>query len=343
MRVVLILNPTSGSSSMATNQHGTEDNETAIKEALAAQGIEPEVYYTTPADAGEVLAREAAARGAEIVIAAGGDGTLHAVASGLVNTMSTLAIVPIGTMNNIARSLEIPESIAEACALITKGATRRIDVGTINNHIFLEVAGIGLEATLFPAAEEIKSYGILSTINGIFKGLDKLFAFQPTRYLISFDEHRSRLYYAIQISVCNTPYYGARLRFAPRAVIDDGLLDVLIYKNFSKFEFILHGIAISQGRRPLEPKLVQRKAKSIRIKSEQPVEIHVDGVPLGYTPATIAVMPGVLRVRVPQHIAHGPYMMNKRVKETRIHRRARKNETKGITKLLEEEGPLYVK
>ena len=332
MRVVLILNPTSGSSSMAANQSGVEENEAAIKEALGAQGIEPEMYYTTPEDAGEGLARDAAARGAEIVIAAGGDGTLHAVASGLVNTGSTLAIVPMGTMNNVARSLEIPESIAEACELITKGATRRIDVGKINEHIFLEVAGIGLEATLFPAAEEIKSYGVLSTINGIFRGLDKLFAFQPTRYLISFDERRSRPYYAIQISVCNTPYYGARLQFAPRAVIDDGLLDVLVYKNFSKLEYILHGIAISQGRRPLEPKLVQRKAKSLRIKSEQPVKIHVDGVELGYTPATITVMPGMLRVRVPQHVAHGPHMMNERAKETRIHRRARRNETSGIRK-----------
>src|SRR6266700_1775294 len=343
MRVVLILNPTSGSSSIATNQNGAEDNETTIREALATQGIEPEVYYTTPEDAGEGLAREAAGRGAEIVIAAGGDGTLHAVAGGLVNTMSTLAIIPMGTMNNVARSLEIPDSIAGACELITKGATRRIDIGTVNKHIFLEVAGIGLEATLFPAAEEIKSYGILSTISGVFKGLDKLFAFQPTRYLISFDEHRSRLYYAIQISVCNTPYYGARLRFAPRAVIDDGLLDILVYKNFSILEYILHGIAISQGRRPLEPKLVQRKAKSLRIKSEQPVEIHVDGVYLGHTPATIAVMPGVLRVRVPQHVAHGPHMMNERVKETRIHRRARKNEASGITQILEEEGSRYVK
>jgi diacylglycerol kinase (ATP) len=343
MRVVLILNPTSGSSSMATNQNGAEDNETAIKEALAAQGVEPEIYYTTPEDAGEGLAREAATRGAEIVIAAGGDGTLHAVASGLISTAATLAIIPMGTMNNVARSLEIPASIADACALITNGVTRRIDVGTINDHIFLEVAGIGLEATLFPAAEEIKSYGMLSTINGIFKGLDKLFAFQPTRYLISFDERRSRLYYAMQISVCNTPYYGAKLRFAPRAVIDDGLLDVLVYKNFSKLEYILHGIAISQGRRPLEPKLVQRKAKSLRIKSEQPAEVHADGVPLGHTPVTVTVKPGVLRVRVPQHVAHGPHMMNERVKETHIHRRARKNETGGITKLLEEEGPQYVK
>jgi diacylglycerol kinase (ATP) len=329
---------------MATKENGTvEDNETTIKEALAAQGIEPEVYYTTKEDAGDGLAREAAATGAEIVIAAGGDGTLHAVATGLVNTTSTLAIIPMGTMNNVARSLEIPDSIAEACALITRGATRHIDVGTINGHIFLEVAGIGLEATLFPAAEEIKNYGIRSTISGIFKGLDKLFAFQPTKYLISFDECRSRRYYAIQISVCNTPYYGAKLRFAPRAVIDDGLLDILVYKNFSKLDYILHGIAISQGRRPLEPKLVQRKAKSVRIKSEQPVEIHVDGVPLDYTPATIAVMPGALRVRVPQHIARGPHTMNKEVKETGIHKRARKNEKKGITKLLEEEGPLYVK
>jgi diacylglycerol kinase family enzyme len=101
------------------------------------------------------MAQQAVLAGAELVIAAGGDGTLHAVASGVINTNSALGILPMGTMNNIARSLKIPEDIEQACEIIATGETSRIDVGKNNDSIFLEVAGAGLEAALFPAAEEL--------------------------------------------------------------------------------------------------------------------------------------------------------------------------------------------
>jgi len=326
MHVVLILNPTSGSSMMATNQnHHGEETEAAILAALRAQGVEPEVWYTTKLESGQELAQQAAERGAGIVIAAGGDGTLHAVASGLISTKSALGIIPLGTMNNIARSLEIPEDIEEACKIIAAGATSQIDVGKINEHIFLEVAGIGLEAALFPAAEEIKSSGWLSTVHGVIAGLRTLFSFQPTRFYLTFDERRTQRYQAIQISICNSPYYGARLQFAPHAVMNDGLLDVLIYKNFSKLAYLRHAVSISQGRRALEPRVMRRKIKKLSIDAASPVEIHGDGVPIGKTPATITIVPGVLRVRVPQKTASSPNIANRERQLTAHYQRAKSN------------------
>lgn len=307
MRAVLILNPTSGASLLATHDGGPGEQEITIVAELQKCGIVPEVWYTTPDDAGSGLAQRAVAENVDVVVAAGGDGTLHAVASGLSGTACTLAIIPLGTMNNVARSLEIPERIEEACKIIAHGETRLIDVGKINGQTFLEVAGVGLEAALFPAAEEIKSYGLLSTLHGVVDGLNTLLAFQPPRFRMVFDGRRTRLYRAIQISVCNTPYYGARLRFAPRAVMDDGLLDALIYTNFSKLEYIRHAISISQGRRPLEPKVVRRKIHSIYIdvvsRDGEPVVLHADGEVIGHTPANIVVIPGALRVRVPTKVA----------------------------------------
>ncbi|HLZ57639.1 MAG TPA: diacylglycerol kinase family protein [Ktedonosporobacter sp.] len=338
MRAVLILNPTSGSSMMATNQnHPAEEIEATILASLRAQGVEPEVWYTTEEDPGHDMAERAAQEGAEMVIAAGGDGTLHAVASGLIGTQSALGIIPRGTMNNIACSLEIPEDIEEACKIIAEGATCQIDIGKINGHIFLEVAGVGLEAALFPAAEEIKSSHWLSTIHGVIEGLRTLFAFQPTRFTISFDGRRTRHYHAIQISVCNTPYYGARFQFAPRAVMNDGLLDVLIYKNFSKIAYLRHAISISEGRRALEPRVMRRKIKTLRISTTTPIEIHADGVPIGQTPATITIVPAVLQVRVPQKIATGPNIANRERQRTEHYQRAKSSEP------LHEKGPLYVK
>lgn len=349
MHAVLILNPVSGASMLASNEGEGEQYETRIVTALRKQGIEAEVRYTTPEDLGCGLAQEAAEEGVEIIIAAGGDGTIHAVAAGLIGTKGTLGIIPVGTMNNIARSLAIPEDIDEACKIIAGRKTRPIDVGKINDQVFLEVAGVGLEAALFPAAEEIKSKGWSSTLHGIFAGLSKLFAFQSTRFRIVFDERRSRSYNAIQVSICNTPYYGAHFSFAPGAIMDDGLLDVLIYKNFSKIEYLRHAFSISQGRRAFVPKITRRKAKSLRIYAETPVEMHADGVSQGVTPATITVVPGALNAFVSEKVAAGRNFSSGKRKRTLHYTRSQSHELfkdGELTKKeehVEEKGPLYAK
>jgi diacylglycerol kinase (ATP) len=327
MRAIVILNPVSGASTLAPDQNSAEQNEERIIEALRSQNVEPEVRYTTPEDPGNGLAKQAAEEeDVDVVVAAGGDGTIHAVATGLIGTRGTLGVIPTGTMNNIAHSLHIPEDIDEACKIIANGQTKRMDVGKVNDQVFLEVSGAGLEAALFPAAEEIKSQGLLSSLRGIIGGLDTLFSYRPTRFKVSFDERRSRPYQAVQVSVCNTPYYGARLQFAPGALMDDGLLDVLIYKNFSKLEYLRHAFSISQGRRALLPKVIRRKAKSIRITADTPVEVHADGVAQGITPATVEVVPGALQVRVPEHVASGPNVSDPGARRSRHTERARSSE-----------------
>ena len=174
MRTVLILNPTSGLSTVTEKPMSVEDTEKAILQGLQAWGIGPEVSYTTPEETGKGLATRAAAEQSELVIAVGGDGTIHAVANGLVGTQSTLGIIPTGTMNNLAHSLNIPDTVPAACVAIATGETRLIDVGKINEQIFLEVAGVGLEAALFPAAEEMKKPGLFSTLRGVVSGLEDL-------------------------------------------------------------------------------------------------------------------------------------------------------------------------
>ena len=93
--------------------------------------------------------------------------------------------------------------------------------------------------------------------------------------------------------------------------MDDGLLDVLIYKNFSKLEYLRHAFSISQGRRAFEPKIMQRKVKSLRISTETPVEMHADGVSQGVTPATITVIPGALNAFVPEEVTAGRNVSSK--------------------------------
>jgi diacylglycerol kinase (ATP) len=305
MRTVLILNPMAGKSPLADTPEEPKSIEEEILTALRIYDIEPEVWHTTLEDPGEGLARKAADEHVDLVIAAGGDGTIHAVAIGLLWCGSTLGIIPMGTMNNLAHSLGIPLSVEAACAVLARGETCTLDVGEINEQTFLEVAGVGFEASLFPAAEEIKKTGLISTVRGVILGLVSLFTFKPTRLKISFDEKKMRPYDAIQVTICNAPYYGTHFQVAPDILMDDGMLDVFIFRHFSKLEYLRHAVSISQGRRVFQPKILRRRMKALRIASTDPLDIQADGMPRGQTPAVVKVVMGALRVRVPTTHAPG--------------------------------------
>jgi len=310
---MLIFNPTSGISTVTTKAMTSEETEEAIVAALSSYGIDVEVFHTTPEDTGQGLSSRAAADQTGLVIAAGGDGTIHAVAKGLIGSQSALGIIPTGTMNDLARSLGIPETVEEACEVIARGETRAIDVGDVNGHVFFEVAGLGLEADLFPAGEEIKTPGLLSSVRGIIQGLVTVLTFKPPRLSISFDERRRRPYHAIQVTICNAPFYGPHFQVASHVLMDDGMLDVIVYKNFSKLEFIRHGISITRGKRVYQPKITHRKVKSLRISAQQPMEVMVDGEIQGKTPVIATVVSAALRVRVPGVKAPGLHVEKDKV------------------------------
>lgn len=297
MQAVLIFNPTSGISTVTEQRMPPEETERTIVEGLRESGIEPQVLHTTLEDGGEGMARRAAEDGTELVIAAGGDGTIHAVANGLIGTQSVLGIIPTGTMNNLAHSLNIPDTIPAACYTVLNGKTRAIDTGKINNHPFLEVAGVGMEAALFPSAEEIKRPGLLSTLRGALSGLKTVFSYQDACVWIEIDGVKKKMYTALQVTICNAPFYGAHLQVAPQILMDDGLLDVVVYSNFSKTEYLRHAVSISQGRRPYQPKIKHLRARALRITADKLLEIQADGEPLGYTPAEVTVLPASLRIR----------------------------------------------
>lgn len=300
MRMALILNPSAGASLFARQGIREEDLETALLQALSRQGIEPEIYSTTIADPGRGVARQLVAEHADLIVAVGGDGTVHSIAHSLIGSESVLGIIPAGTMNNLARSLGIPEELEQACAILANGEVRSIDVGSLNQHIFLEVAGVGLEAALFPAAEEVKGGGMLSTFRGVVDGLRTLMNFRPPQVSLAFDDEKPRTYRVIEVTVCNAPYYGPHLNVASGISLNDGWLNVVLYTNYSKCEYIRHAISISQGWRVFTPKIVYRLAKRLRISASEAVEIHADGIVYGKTPAEITILADALKVQVPK-------------------------------------------
>ncbi|OYQ64159.1 hypothetical protein B9G53_13395 [Pseudanabaena sp. SR411] len=295
MHTRLIINPTSGPADKP-------DLSTEIVEALHNQGIEAELCTTAPDEDGERLAAEAAKAGAELVIVAGGDGTIEAVARGLMHTQTVLGIIPMGTRNNIAASLNIPNDLSQAIQTLVEGVRGRFDMGKANNHYFVEVVGVGLEATLFPCGDEVKE-GIKknywAAFKSIFSGIQTFLQFKQHRLVLRLDGIRMRRLRILQVNICNSPRYGVQFALAPDAKMNDGKLDVIYIDNPSKWDHLCHFFKAMRGERLPHERLNTHRAAKIEIKSYPPLEVHADGQYLGVTPITVEVIPDALLICVP--------------------------------------------
>ena len=295
MNTRLIVNPTSGP---------VENPEllTDLAEALQTQGIQAEICTTTPDEDGEGLAADAAKAGAKLVIVAGGDGTIEAVARGLAHTQTMLGIIPLGTRNNIAASLNIPNDLTQAIQTLAEGEHGRFDMGKANNHYFMEVVGVGLEASLFPCGDEVKE-GIkknyLIALKSVFSGVKTFLQFSPHRLVLRFDGRRMRRLRTLQVNICNSPRYGVEFALAPEAKMNDGKLDVIYIDNPSKWDHLRHFFTAMRGEQLPHKRLNTYRASKIEVRSYPPLDVHADGECLGTTPVTIEVIPRALWICVP--------------------------------------------
>jgi diacylglycerol kinase (ATP) len=310
--VRLIMNPVSGTDE--PNPMKLPD----IMAALEAEDIRAELVFTSQDKSPMHIAQQAAAEGYDMVIVGGGDGTVSEVAKGLVNAPIPLGIVPIGTYNNIARSLNLPMTLPEACQVLARGEIKSVDIGLANDeHYFFEAGGVGLDATLFPLGEEIKGgrWGRMFQAFRLAMGyqsqkvkieLDRPLATARThpplttrflrRKIASKHEFRTK---ALLVVVANTPYYGAGFMVAPNAIVDDGLLSVTIYRKFSKWELIRHFWSISRGEYHYNPNIETYQVSRVRISSNAQLPVHVDGHLIGEVPVTFQVLKQALKVILP--------------------------------------------
>ena len=291
----LIFNPHAGQKlGIDTNTSGPEE----VQDALRAQNIEFDPQPTQSAGHATVLARQAVADGRQLVIAAGGDGTVNEVAHGLANTATVLGLMPLGSVMNIARTLWIPRDLPLAARTLAEGKVLSMDMGRIGDHYFLEAAGVGLDAGLFGYFDRLESGGSrLGTVRAAVRFVRQLGS-PPVSV-----EHEGGVeaFLAPMISVANGPYVGAAYAIAPDARIDDGILDVVIFRRISILRLLVH-LALIAGGRPLPPppraRLLKVRSVTIRKKRGRPLPVHADGESAGITPVTMDVVAGALKVIV---------------------------------------------
>lgn len=303
-RVKVIVNPASGKKGgITTNAAGPEE----VRAVLEANGIQADIAETEYPRHATELAKNAIEEGYDIVIACGGDGTVGEVATGLIGSKVTLGILPLGSANNVARMMHVPFVLEEAARLLRLGEVRDVDVGRCNGSYFLETAGVGLDAALFPILNQVDKGEYVRLIDAA----RTLFKFRPRSVTLSLDGRALRVR-ALVVLVANGPYWGYNIPLAPEAKVDDRKFDVVVFRNFSKLDFLRHVIASifargaipdehtahGRNRRIRNPNIRTYHAKRVEVftSRRRPWPVHADAQPRGRTPATIEVVPGALRV-----------------------------------------------
>jgi len=290
----LIYNPKSGAN--PKDGHSLK----AIVALLRAHGIRASVAIKTSGKAARDAAKAAADKKEELVIAAGGDGTVEDVASQLVGSKTALGVLPVGTMNNVARSLGIPLDLNDACALLGAGSTRQVDVGHIIGNekpdveYFLETAGLGLTAIVFPASQAAGK----GRLAGLPHALRRLFDYKPGPVSVELDG-KTILADSQLVTVSNAPLMGLNFLIAPSAKMDDGLLDIAVYDGMGKTDLLEYFVSMRNGKAADNPKVKLYQARKVRIRcrSAQPVDSEKTALP-DERVMDIELMPQALRMVV---------------------------------------------
>jgi YegS/Rv2252/BmrU family lipid kinase len=289
----LILNPHAGRKlGIDTNAGSAAD----VQAALHAESIPFDAWPTEHAGHATDLARRAVAEGRELVIGAGGDGTVNEIAHGLAGTDTVLGLMPLGSIMNVARTLWVPRDIALAARTIVEGKVLAMDMGRLGERYFLEAAGIGLDAGLFGYFDRLESGGSWLRVARAMWRFVRLLG--SPRLTVEFPDGALRTH-APMVSVANGPYVGAAYAIAPNARIDDGLLDAIVFRRTSIPRLLLHLALIAGGRPVPPPRQVRvRRVPWVRVRKHRgrPLPVHVDGDPIGVTPVEIRVAPAALRV-----------------------------------------------
>ena len=254
------------------------------------------LYATASAGDAEHLARNAVAEGFEQIVAAGGDGTIHEVVNGLAGSEAALGLMPMGTMNVFANELGLPANDLGRCwDIIRAEQTRLVDLPTANGKHFVQLAGVGLDAQVVKETSRAfkRNFGPLSYL----VSAAQVAARRPPRLLIESEDAKSEE--GTFVLVGNGRLYGGPFPFFKRAAIDDGLLDVLVFKQLGYLELLkyLQNVIFTSAITTREVEYFQ--TPRLRVSSLEEVPVELDGELCGGCPVEFQVKPRQLKVLAP--------------------------------------------
>jgi diacylglycerol kinase (ATP) len=242
------------------------------------------------------LIEDRSARGIDAIVVAGGDGTVAREISRAIELGVPIGIVPLGTFNDVARTLSIPADFEVACAIIAAGRTRTIDVARANGFHYLTEASIGVSSRVArrQRPSDKRRFGVLAIAAALFSAVLRA---RPFHVEIAYDGNRERLR-ILQLTVANSERFGGFISVAD-AAIDDGELDLYAIEIRTLREFFSVTSAIVRGQRRSAQGLRVFRSRAFDVWTRRRHHIAADGEAAGRTPARFEVMPGALRVFAP--------------------------------------------
>ncbi len=294
-RARIIVNPFSGGAHGILGLREVRD----AAEWLNAHGLPTELCETMRPGHAFELADQAVNAGMELVVAAGGDGTLNEIIQALAGHDTALGVLPLGTVNVWAREMGIPLNMAQARDVLVRGVRRRVDLGRAGSRYFLLMAGIGFDAEVARRVERgpLKRLGLKFLDYLATAGILSVTQ-QSTRIWMRCDGKR-RSVSALMVLIGNTRLYGGALTFAKQAVADDGLLDVVVVSGGGLLYRLGVLVRALLRRASLGPRVRYSRCRTVRLESHTPLPVQVDGEVIGTLPMTFTVIPSALTVVVP--------------------------------------------
>lgn len=294
MHVQLIVNPAAGTA-------GDRDPLEQVQRELRHAGHDVEVHETAARGDAERFASEAAAAGADVIVAAGGDGTLNEVVNGVASVPGGLlhcaiGLLPAGTGNDFARSLGIQDPERAVAALVA-GRTRPVDLVSLGSRVFLNASagGFTAETSANVTSDMKQAVGPLAYLIG---GVRAVLEYEPVNVRVEADgrviETELQLF-----AVCNGAYIGGGHQLAPTARPDDGVMEVCLVRATSTFDFLTLLPRLSSGGHVDDEDVAYFRTREVRLTFARSIRINTDGEVLEASGCHYLMRPGAVRIVAP--------------------------------------------
>ena len=283
--LTFIVNPAAG------NGHALKI-EQLIQGEMSRRGLECRFIHTEAPGHATALAAEAAkSANCSGVVAVGGDGTAFEVACGLMNTCVPMGIIPAGTGNDFIKTVNIPKKPLEALDFILTHKPRPVDVGGLNDRLFLNVCGTGFDVTVLDFTLSAKKYcrGLLPYLIGLIRGIAH---YKPVHVRFTADGHTEEREVLI-CSVANGRFFGGGIAICPDATADDGLLDLIVVEHKPRWLLPFLVPSLLMGRVLKFPFTSHKRCKTIEIMSPD-MRLNIDGEIYPMDSAAFSILPGAL-------------------------------------------------
>jgi diacylglycerol kinase (ATP) len=272
-----------------------------VEKLLEEKQVNYQVRFTEhPKHAVEIV-KELSSETCDAVVAVGGDGTIHDVANGLIDSNIPIGIIPAGSGNDLARALDIPMDYKKAFERILIGKKRKMDVGKIGEEYCITVTGIGFDGKVAEVNNASKYKDLLNFIRlgDLSYGLSVLhvlFKYRPVNVQLKVDGKTLDFSNVWLIAIANTPNYGGGIKICPDACYHDGLFDICIVHSITKWDLLRTFPKAYKGKHASHPGVTMIKGKQVEVTSEWPMIVQSDGEVLTKTPVNVTIQKEALLI-----------------------------------------------